>query len=40
MLDFGLSRAVIPSVVNLSIAVVITITAGLMIMREDISLAD
>ncbi len=40
MLDFGPSEAVIPSVVNLSIAVVITITAGLMSMREDISLAD
>jgi len=40
MLDFSLSQAVIPSVVNLSIAVVITITAGLMSMREDISLAD
>jgi len=40
MLDFGPSQAVIPSVVNLSIAVVITITAGLMSMREDISLAD
>ncbi|MDD2333650.1 MAG: ABC transporter permease [Mesotoga sp.] len=40
MLDFSLSKAVIPSVVNLSIAVVITIIAGLMTLREDISLAD
>jgi hypothetical protein len=40
MLDFSPSQAVIPCVVNLSIAVVITITAGLMSMREDISLAD
>ncbi|MDI9368836.1 MAG: ABC transporter permease [Mesotoga sp.] len=40
MLDFSLSKAVIPSAVNLSIAVVITIIAGLMTLREDISLAD
>lgn len=40
MLDFSLSRAVIPSLANLSIAVVITMIAGLMTLREDISLAD
>ncbi|HDP77811.1 MAG TPA: ABC transporter permease [Mesotoga infera] len=40
MLDFGLSQAVVPSLVNLSIAAVITIGAGLMTLREDISLAD
>lgn len=40
MLDFSLSKVIAPSVLNLSLAVVIVLLGGIVVRREDISLAD
>lgn len=40
MLDFSLSKVIAPSILNLSLAVVIVLLGGIVVRREDISLAD
>ncbi|WP_367361507.1 ABC transporter permease [Mesotoga sp.] len=40
MLDFSLSKVIAPSVLNLSLAVIIVLLGGIVVRREDISLAD
>lgn len=40
MLDFSLSKVIAPSVLNFSLAVIIVLLGGIVVRREDISLAD
>lgn len=40
MLDFSLSKVIVPSVLNFSLAVIIVLLGGIVVRREDISLAD